>query len=105
MNKDMFIKLTFASILILSMSAVVASDQEMTENEARQQVYGWKLMSIEERAAHRAKMRSFDTEKELEAYRNEHHQRMQARAMEKGVNLAEMPMMRGRGQMGGSGPR
>ena len=70
----------------------------MNENEANQQVYGSELMSIEELAAHRAKMRSIDTKAELEAYRNEHHKLMQARASEQGLTLPDMPMMQGGGQ-------
>ena len=73
-----------------------------------QDMYGWQLMTPEERAEHRARMRSLETRKAREAYRMEHHQRMQERAKEKGITLPEMPMPRGKG-MGprgdGMGPR
>jgi hypothetical protein len=68
-----------------------------------QQVYGWQLMDEQERAEHRNKMRSFQTEQEREAYRMEHHERMQERAREQGMALPDEPTPRGKG-MGGPGP-
>ena len=52
-------------------------------------VYGRQLMTQQELAEHRAKMRSFTTEAERDQYRLEHHQRMQERAKEQGVTLPE----------------
>ena len=70
--------------------------------EQERNVYGWELMSPQEREAHREKMRSFQTEQEREQSRMEHHQRMQERAEEQGVTLPDMPHARGSGQ-GGAG--
>lgn len=80
-------------------NVATASGKELTDKEASEQVFGWEIMSIEERAAHRSKMRSLKSEEELEAYRKEHHERMQARAKEKGLTLPDKPMMRGSGRM------
>ena len=48
---------------------------------------GWKLMSVEERAAHSGKMRAAKTYDECKALQAEHHQAMEVRAKEKGVTL------------------
>lgn len=66
-------------------------------------IYGRELMTEQEMAEHRAKMRSFATEQEREAYRLEHHQQMQERAREQGKVLPDEPGPRGKGM--GVGPR
>ena len=48
---------------------------------------GWDVMSAEERAAHRDKMRAVKTYEECTAVQVEHHTAMEARAKEKGVSL------------------
>lgn len=73
---------------------------------AAQTMYGSQLMTEQERIEHRAKMRSLQTEEERQAYRQEHHKRMQERATEMGVTLPDEPPARGRGmgpQGGGMG--
>lgn len=81
---------------------------------AEETVYGSQLMTEQERTEHRNTMRSFKTEQEREAYRVEHHKRMQERASEKGVSLPDSPQQRGKGMgrgdrsgqgMGGGGGR
>ncbi|MBS0393162.1 MAG: hypothetical protein JSR54_00980 [Proteobacteria bacterium] len=64
--------------------------------------YGWQLMTADERAAYRAKMRSLQTDAEREAFRAEHHKQMVARAKERGVTLPEDPPAR-RGARAGAG--
>lgn len=64
-------------------------------------VYGRQLMTEQELAQHRAQMRSLQTEQAREAYRLEHHKRMQLRAQEHGLTLPEEPGPYGRG----AGPR
>lgn len=69
-------------------------------------VYGRELMTPQEMAEHRTRMRSLNTEQEREAYRQEHHRKMQERAREQGKVLPDEPGPRGRGQRpGGMGPR
>jgi hypothetical protein len=70
---------------------------------AEETVYGWQMMSEQERAEHRAKMQSFNTEQERETYRLEHHKRMQQRAEKKGVILSNEPQPRNKGMMQGPG--
>jgi hypothetical protein len=72
---------------------------------ADEPVYGYQLMTEQERAEHRAKMRSFQTEQEREAYRQEHHKMMQERAKAQGVTLPDEPMPRGQGRGMGQGYR
>ncbi len=60
-------------------------------------VYGRELMTEQERAEHRTRMRSLNTEQEREAYRLEHHKQMQERAHERGVTIPDEPQPRGRG--------
>lgn len=72
-----------------------------TQQQAREQVYGWELMSEQERMEHQNKMRSLKTEQEREAYRQEHHKLMQDRAKAQGKAVPDMPQ--GRGPAAGSG--
>jgi hypothetical protein len=68
-------------------------------------IYGYQLMTPEERQAHRIKMRSMTTAQEREAYRLEHHRAMQERAKARGVTLPEAPMPMGMGMgRGNMGP-
>ena len=91
MNKIIH-SLLFASLIGLLSPAVYA-----------EQVYGRQLMTEQELAEHRNQMRNLRTEQEREAYRMEHHKRMQERARERGVTLPEEPMQRGKGMGMGKG--
>ena len=70
---------------------------------ADEQVYGWQLMSEQERNEHRAKMQSMKTAQERERYRMEHHKMMQERAKAQGVTLPDMPAQGGKGMGSGTG--
>ena len=103
-----FVALLFATTLSSS-SLVLAQDQdrdrdqdrleEQDRDQLREQVYGWDLMTPEERVQHRQMMRNMKTEEEREAYRQEHHMRMMERARQQGVELP--PYRPGRGMGGG----
>lgn len=54
----------------------------------QENTFGWKLMSAEERTAHRGKMLSAKTYDECKAAQAEQHQLMAARANEKHMTLA-----------------
>ena len=71
-------------------------DRDRDRLQDRDRVYGWELMSEDERMEHRRKMRSFKTEQEREAYRHQHHKLMQERAKKMGIELEDIPMERGR---------
>lgn len=73
------------------------------KEQAKERVYGWQLMTEEERSEYRAKMRAAKTKEEREAIRAEHHEKMKERAKEKGVTLPDEPPARGGGMMGPGG--
>lgn len=54
-------------------------------------IYGQQLMTKEEMAAHRAKMRNAKTEQEREQIRQQNHELMRQRAKEKGVPFSDTP--------------
>ena len=66
-------------------------------------VYGWQLMTEQERIEHRNKMQSLKTKEERERYRIEHHKLMQERAKEQGVTIPDKPQQRGNGMDNGFG--
>lgn len=79
-------------------------DQDRTQLRDQDRVYGSQLMTQQERMEYANRMRATKTDQEREAYRLEHHNRMQERAREKGVKLPdEPPWIPGKG-MGGMGP-
>jgi len=80
-----------------------AQEQMQTQEQAREQVYGWELMTEEERLQHQEKMRTMTTEEERNRYQQEHHEKMQERAKQQGVELPAGPMPHGKG-MGPMGP-
>jgi len=88
------VPLLLAALLGLSAGLVQAQEQP---------IYGQQLMTEQERIEHRNKMRSFKTEQEREAYRRQHHEKMQHRAMEQGITLPDEPMPQGKGMGMGQG--
>ena len=85
-------------------------DQQMSQQRLQDQdIYGSHMMTREERDQHSNAMGNARTEQERERIWAEHHERMQARAKERGETLPEMPahMPRqgagGQGQGGGQG--
>lgn len=99
--KGLFTVVLIVGAFMVGASPVYAADPDQTQErpQAREQerVYGWQLMTPEERAEHRAKMRSLKAPEEREAYRREHHEKMKERAKEKGVVLPDEPPARGMG--------
>ncbi len=81
-------------------SPVLAGEQEQLQLRERQQVYGWQMMSEQERQTYRQEMQQLQTEREREAYRLEHHEMMRERARQMGVTLPETPGPRGQGGAG-----
>jgi hypothetical protein len=114
MNTRTVLASAIALLLLLPAGTLFAADKDQDRDQDKTQlmdrdqdkvsaqdkmIYGWQLMSVEERRQHRAKMQSFATAEEREAYRKKHHEEMQARARERGVTLPDMPM-----RSGGPGP-
>lgn len=66
-------------------------------------IFGRDLMTAEERAEHRERMRTATTDAERNAIRAEQHEQMKKRAEELGVSIPDEPPPRGRGMGQGRG--
>lgn len=76
-----------ASALVSMGVDVFAQDQA----QAQVQIYGSQLMTPAERTEYQTKMRALKTDKERDAFRLDHHDKMKVRAAEKGVTLPNTP--------------
>jgi hypothetical protein len=72
---------------------VLAQDQA----QAQVQIYGSQLMTAAERTEYQSKIRTLKTDKERDAFRLDHHDKMKVRAAEKGVTLPNSPPTAGTG--------
>ena len=102
MSKRFIIVPSITNMLAYSVSSAIAIDKKLVQQQqkAQEQVYGWELMTPEERVEHRAQMRSLQNEEEQRVFQLEHHQRMLKRAKEEGLALPDVL----RTQRGGMGP-
>jgi hypothetical protein len=71
--------------------------QDRLQDQTHETVYGSQLMTEQERNQYRHQMRTAKTDEERAQIRAEHHERMQARAKERGVTLPDDPPARGSG--------
>lgn len=110
MRSVWIVVLSGAVLFIIGFTPVLAQEKSppaMPEQlQKQEQVFGWQLMTEQERLEHRQKMQQMKTEEEREAFRREHHEKMQERARQQGVTLPEEPALRGKGMGpgGGMGP-
>ena len=91
--------LASASALMSIGVDVYAQDQA----QAQVQIYGSQLMTAAERTEYQSKMRALKTDKERDAFRLDHHDKMKVRAAEKGVTLPNTPPAVGAGPKPNSG--
>lgn len=107
MKKQSLIMSALTIALMLSSGWVLAAEQVPVQEKAQtqKQVYGSQLMSKQERAEHRAKMRAAKSAEEREQVRKEHHERMKERANAQGLTLPDEPPARGGGMGFGGGGR
>ncbi|MBW2576150.1 MAG: hypothetical protein JRC56_01790 [Deltaproteobacteria bacterium] len=100
MKRRMLVLFALVSVLSLSTVSASAADQERAQErvqkQEQEQIYGSQLMTQQERAEYHTKIRAAKTAEEREQIRNEHHARMKARTVERGLTLPEEPA-RGRG--------
>ena len=92
MNRRTVMAALFTGILLAPQASSIAAQPQklpQAQEQVGERVYGWELMSDEERREHRLQMRSLKTQEERERYRQEHHRKMQQRAREMGVELPE----------------
>ncbi|MBI5784375.1 MAG: hypothetical protein HZA64_02865 [Rhodocyclales bacterium] len=80
--------------------AVMSIGGAMAQDAAPATIYGSQLMTRQERMEYRNQMRTLKTQQERNAFRLEHHTRMQERAKERGMTLPDTPPAAG----GGMGP-
>ena len=78
---------------------VLAQDQV----QAQVQIFGSQLMTATERTEYQSKMRALKTDKERDAFRLDHHDKMKVRAAEKGVTLPNSPPAVGTGPKANAG--
>jgi len=71
--------------------------------QAQPQIYGSQLMSNAERSEYHSKLRSLKTDKDRDAFRLDHHEKMKVRAAEKGITLPAVPPGAGPGKKTGTG--
>lgn len=106
--KPLFIISALMTALLLPGSYALAQDQDQTQDQdqdrtmdgdqTQDQIYGSQLMTQQERVEYRARMRAAQNDAEREMIRQEHHERMRARAKARGVNIPKEPPA-GRGHM------
>jgi hypothetical protein len=77
--------------------------QAQGQVQAQVQIYGSQLMTTAERTEYQSKMRTLKTDKERDAFRLDHHDKMKVRATEKGVTLPNFPPDGGGGPKANSG--
>ncbi len=97
MRNNTIIRL-IVSILAIAPLATYAADSEVqqrVESQAQSHIYGWQLMSEEERKEYREKMRKMKNEEAREEFRMQHQQMMRERAMERDIELPSAPAERG----------
>jgi hypothetical protein len=105
MVKRWLLVFVLCGALSLSTGFALAADEEPVQQtvqvQEQKQIYGSQLMTKEERAEYRAKLRAAKTKEEREQIRKEHHERMKERAEAQGITLPDEPPAMG----GGMGPR
>lgn len=110
-----FIKTMAVCVALTGMSATMAQDQLKTQDkdqlktqdkdQLRDQdsIYGYELMTAQERTAHRERMRLAKTMQERERIREEHRLMIDARAKERGVQVIHTKPGMGAGAGAGAG--
>jgi hypothetical protein len=94
--------LAFSLCLALGVAAP-ATAQMQSDGPMQERMYGYELMTPQERTEYQARMRALNTEQEREAFRLEHHKKMQERAKAQGKTLPDAPPGMGPGMMGPGG--
>lgn len=89
--KKLLITAALSGALLVTTLNLSAAEWDREHEQKREQLYGSQLMTEQERAEQRAKMRHAETREEQERIREEHHERMETRAQERGVELADPP--------------
>ncbi len=94
----LFLFLQIAIVLVISSpgnfilaAAAPTPGQENTQNQEQDQIYGVQLMTEQERAEFRSRIRAAKNLEEKEVIRDETHKAMQERAESQGLVLPDQP--------------
>jgi len=96
-------KLAILAIVATTSSLWFDAANAQDQLQTQVQIYGSQLMTVAERTEYQSKMRSLKTDKERDAFRLDHHDKMTVRAVEKGVTLPNSPPAVGSGQKANTG--
>lgn len=89
--------------LCLALGIAAPAPAQMQSAPMQERIYGYELMTPQERIEYQARMRALNTEQEREAFRLEHHKKMQERAKAQGKTLPDAPPGMGPGMAPGGG--
>lgn len=89
-----------ASMMTVTVSLFAAEQPSVSAARKSEPIYGYRMMSDQERNDYREKMRSARSAGERQSIRDEHRKQMQSRAKERGVTMPDTP----RGPGAGIGP-
>lgn len=95
--------LAISLCLALGIAAPAAAQMQSDPMQERDRIYGYELMTPQERTEYHARMRALNTEQEREAFRQEHYKKMQERAKAQGKTLPAAPPGMGPGMAPGGG--
>lgn len=111
MNRRKFLTTTIGGLVVLPTVLGLAAEPEGAQSQVQtpagqpEPIFGSQLMTPEERAAYRTKMRAATSAEEREKIRKEHHEAMKLRAKERGVTIPDEPPPMGGGMGPGGGGR
>jgi hypothetical protein len=114
MNRKFSYALALAVLMPAMGFTAQAADQAQTRDQARpqardqtqfrdQDIYGYQMMTPQERDEHRAKLRAAKTNEEREQIRREQHDQMVTRAKERGLQIPDEPPRGAGGRAPGTG--
>lgn len=92
-----------AGVVLVVAGLTMAPAMLHAADPASSDLFGSQMMTEQERVEQRERMRNANSSEERERIRAEHHERMKARARERGVTLPDEPPMDGRGAGKGAG--
>ena len=70
-------------------ASTIAPGQLASQDPAKDQIYGWQVMSDAERDAYKKQIASFKNSTERDVFLQDHRARMNSRAREKGITLRD----------------
>ena len=103
MKSTKLILTAIALAMGLTAAAGYGAETAPTPAPKKEVIYGSQLMTTQERADFRARMRAAKSAEERERIRLEHHKAMQERAQAQGKTLPDMPPAGGAGMGPGGG--